>query len=730
MRLTTARRCYIVPSLVAVVSLILTSTCASQASPARQTEVPWSPELNKYPGLSGEFAHVLDKLQRNVEFPPARTQSSLLTLLPESTTYYAAFPNYGDAAHQALLIFRRELQQSEVLRNWWQQGELAAIGPHFEDSVENFYELSQYLGDEIVISGEIGGTTPSLMLVAEVRKPGLKDFLRQMLEELSSNSTAGVLVLDSEELASIPAQPTVRAVVLVRPEVVVAGPSLEAVRRFNRTLESETGHFAASVFAKRLAQAYQDDVSVLVGADLHRILAQIPLRTQQNEATFDRTGFQDAKFFVWEHKSETGQASSQMELSFTGPRHGVASWLASPTHLGSLDFVSPNAVVVASVVLKNPGEIFDEMRAISSDSNSDSFAMVDQIQQATGINLKNDLLSQLKGEVTLELDDFAQTEPVWRAILRVEGGERLQQTLGRIVSSLHMKPPQLGEDGITYYNAVIPSAQKPTQIVYAFADGYMIVAPTRESAAEGVRLHKHGGSLAKSPKFISSLPQGHSTAASGLLYEDPIAMMARRMKQVSPDMDDSASHLASAMSPLVVCAYGEETAIRSASNSGEAGASAMLLLAATAIPNLLRARTAANEASAVATTRTIITAQVAYAATYPQRGYARDLASLGPDPNGSNSASPEHASFLDATLGNPSCGAGAWCTKSGYRFTTMAACNQRVCKEFVIVGIPVSGNTGTRNFCSTSEGVIRFTVGPPLVTPISALECRQWRPLQ
>src|SRR5215472_10883999 len=235
MRLTTARRCYIVPSLVAVVSFILMSTSLSQTPPARQPATPWSPDLNKYPGLPGEFAHLLDKLQRNVEFPPARMQSRLLTLLPESTTYYAAFPNYGNAAHQALLIFRRELQQSAVLRNWWQQGELAAIGPYFEDSVEKFYELSQYLGDEIVISGEIDGTTPSLMLVAEVRKPGVKDFLRRMLEELPSNSTSGVLVLDPEELASTPIQSTVRPVVLVRPELVVAGPSLETVRRFNRT---------------------------------------------------------------------------------------------------------------------------------------------------------------------------------------------------------------------------------------------------------------------------------------------------------------------------------------------------------------------------------------------------------------------------------------------------------------------------------------------------------------
>src|SRR5258708_16569531 len=55
----------------------------------------------------------------------------------------------------------------------------------------------------------------------------------------------------------------------------------------------------------------------------------------------------------------------------------------------------------------------------------------------------------------------------------------------------------------------------------------------------------------------------------------------------------------------------------------------ILIIAAIAIPNLLRARMAANEASAVGTVRAIDTAQVTYQATFPKIGYAPDLASLG-----------------------------------------------------------------------------------------------------
>ena len=56
----------------------------------------------------------------------------------------------------------------------------------------------------------------------------------------------------------------------------------------------------------------------------------------------------------------------------------------------------------------------------------------------------------------------------------------------------------------------------------------------------------------------------------------------------------------------------------------------ILIIAAIAIPNLLRARIAANESSAVSSIRTINTAEVTYQSAYPTVGYAADLVSLGP----------------------------------------------------------------------------------------------------
>src|SRR5206468_12597833 len=117
---------------------------------------------------------------------------------------YIAFPNYGDAANQALQVLRQELQDSAVLRDWWHHGDMATGGAKIEETLEKFYQLHQYLGDEIVVSGAMEGQNAKFLAVAEIRKPGLKKFLEQLVTEYGGESKAGVRVLDlrSEEHTS------------------------------------------------------------------------------------------------------------------------------------------------------------------------------------------------------------------------------------------------------------------------------------------------------------------------------------------------------------------------------------------------------------------------------------------------------------------------------------------------------------------------------------------------
>ena len=206
-------------------------------------------------------------------------------------------------------------------------------------------------------------------------------------------------------------------------------------------------------------------------------------------------------------------------------------------------------------------------------------------------------------------------------------------------------------------------------------------------------------------------------------------MAAAQLRLGLPDLRTSLAQLSDHGS-AVVAVYGDKSAIRAVSTAPGLDAGAVLVVAAVAIPNLLKSRMAANEASAVGGLRAINTAQVSYEMSYPDRGFARDLATLGPDPKSPESVSAEHAGLIDEKLGNAGCALGRWCTESGFRFTLTAVCKQQQCTGYVTVATPVASNTGNRSFCSTSDGIIRAKLGPPLRDSISVADCQEWKPLK
>ncbi len=163
----------------------------------------------------------------------------------------------------------------------------------------------------------------------------------------------------------------------------------------------------------------------------------------------------------------------------------------------------------------------------------------------------------------------------------------------------------------------------------------------------------------------------------------------------------------------------------------------ILIIAAIAIPNLLRARISANEASAASTVRTINTTQITYSTTYPEQGYARDLATLG---GNCTSGTAEHACLLDSPLGQANCTTGVWCQKGQYKFTISSNCapprfgeqqqgTENACSEYVIAATPINSNAGRRSYCSISDAVIRSRSGFPLAAPPTTEECQGWTPL-
>jgi type IV pilus assembly protein PilA len=127
----------------------------------------------------------------------------------------------------------------------------------------------------------------------------------------------------------------------------------------------------------------------------------------------------------------------------------------------------------------------------------------------------------------------------------------------------------------------------------------------------------------------------------------------------------------------------------------------ILIIAAIAIPNLLRSKMAANEASAVASTRTLITAQATYQSTY--QTYATAITKLGP-PSGTADATSTTAGLIDTVLANAGSTGGSGKGKSGFFFDISGASDT----AFVVKAKPTASTTGNRGFCADQSGVLHF----------------------
>jgi type IV pilus assembly protein PilA len=734
-RLRATPRSFVTCIVIFTAILLLGSTSAAQDKTPSKPDMPqWLLDLQKDPALSAEIGKLFVKMQAGVQFPLPRKSSRVLPLLPESTMFYMAIPNYGDTEQQALAIFQKELAESPELCAWWQRGDLATVGPKIEEFLRDLAEFSHFLGDELVISGSLEGREPKPLIVAEIRKPGLKQFLEEVIGKHGGKPP--VRIFDLPGLAAVVSASTQDVLILVRPDFVVAATDLPTLRKFNARLDRGAKEFASAPFGRRIAQSYEGGMTTVIAADLQEPLQQIPFTKPQDRAIFHRTGFSDLKYVVMDHRTVEGHSITESEITFTGPRRGIASWLGAPAPLGSLEFVSPKAMIVSSILLKSPAQIFDDVMDLVTAGNPNAPASLAQVEQMINVNLKPDLFSQLGGEITLELDDIdlAKTQAVWKAMLRVNDSKRLQQTLGVLLALAHVVPEWSENGGVSYYTLHIPTKTKPFEISYTYAEGYLIAGSSRDAVADALRLHHDGESLAKSKKFQAALPPGHPSGESTLIYEDPVSIAQLQLRLKAPDLATPLGQLSGSIPPIVACSYGEESAIRGESTSMalDAGMLAgVAIVAAVAIPNLLRSRMAANEASAVGTVRTVLVAEVTYNSAYPERGYATELSKLGLDPRGPQFQSADHASLIDDVLGNSTCTKGAWCTKSGYRFNLRAVCKARKCAEFVVTAAPVeSGTTGTRSFCATSDGVVRSNSSTPPTAPLSPSECRAWTPLQ
>ncbi|MGZ4860190.1 MAG: hypothetical protein ACXV8M_11590, partial [Candidatus Angelobacter sp.] len=369
-----------------------------QAKKAEGPDLSWMQDLLKNKDLMAEVNRLGEKLKDGVQYPAARSQSKILSRLPDSMMFYVALPNYGDTLHQAQQIFQQDLRESAPLRDFLQKNKLDTMESKIENGVQQFYEISQFLGDEVVITGKMQGQEPAFVLVAEIRKPGIREFLEKLNTEAFTDKKDRVRIVDPQELASSEPGTKNAPLVLVRQDLVILGFNVASLRDFNAQID-QGPRFISRTLGQRVAQSYQGGTNTIFGIDLHKVVGLAAQSKPQNREMLEKMGFADANYLVTENRISGGRSENKMELTFNGPRRGVASWIAAAAPMGALDFVSSKAAMVGDLMLKDPAQIFDDLRLIMGNG---AFASLPQMEDQLNVNLKQDLLSKLGGEIAYE----------------------------------------------------------------------------------------------------------------------------------------------------------------------------------------------------------------------------------------------------------------------------------------------------------------------------------------
>src|SRR5215831_8696246 len=179
-----------------------------------QAEPDWLEDAMKDPGFISGMEHVM---QRMAEIPPPapRTQSHILPRLSDTTAFYAAVPNYEQTLRQNVEIIQQELRDNAALRDFVQKHKADDV-TKFQTALLKLADFFAYLGDEFVITGNLKGKEPSGVLIAEVRKPGLRDFLEKADQDWNTLSDAHLRIFDPQQLQTAADDKGKNTLVLVR----------------------------------------------------------------------------------------------------------------------------------------------------------------------------------------------------------------------------------------------------------------------------------------------------------------------------------------------------------------------------------------------------------------------------------------------------------------------------------------------------------------------------------
>ncbi|MGH9799308.1 MAG: hypothetical protein ACRD82_03010, partial [Blastocatellia bacterium] len=482
---------------------------------------------------------------------------------------YVAIPNIGETLGKANQILQENLAKNSELKDWYENGGQAKAGRSngrhgLNQAIEMAREFGGYLSDEIVIAaqaGAKGGEPEEPIILAEVKDGGaFRSFLENKVSQFSEGK-AHMNIVDDPMSANLNASGNGEGVhIWITQDLVVASTKLDSLRRVEAQLKSAGKASAANPFQKHIASLYQDGAGLVIAADLEKFIGAAMNRQsrkqsenaeemngdQRDAATMSQLGLNNLRYFVVELKEKDGKPYNRAVVSYNQNERGITSWLAAPSPMGALEFISPDANVVAAFVVQEPTAVVDDLLNTLKTANPDAWQKVMDFQNEQGISIRNDIAAPLGSEYAFAIDGPVVPVPSFKAIVQVDDQAHLQTTLELTVQKFNVELAKHGKQplvwnrvdvgGRTFYE--LKSADAPlVSLNYAYAYGYLIAAPSRALVENAIKYKESGHTLLGSAKFQASLPADKQANFSAMVYQNVSSLVepaAKLIQQAGP----------------------------------------------------------------------------------------------------------------------------------------------------------------------------------------------------
>jgi hypothetical protein len=562
------------------------TTSASIATIPVKDEIAWSRNAARYAQTLASLAE-LQKDLNTVAKPSVRYSTRLLDMMPANTVLYAALPNLSATIAESNRIIEERIQQNPALKDWFESRH-EPRGPGMNQAISAIKDFGDQLGDEIAVGAGMndGGEGEAPIVLAELKNPaGFRAFFDSEVQKLSGQGKAPQVQWVDDPQSAQPATTTTKAgeqiYVWIAGDVLVASPKLE---RLQAVAKGASG-FASTAFHDRVAGVYREGAGLVVAADLEKVIAHTRgVRRlavgDQHEKALSELGVFNMKSFVLDQKDIDGKTNTRAVLSYAESNHGVTSWLAQPAPMGSLEYISPDANLVAGFVVKNPTALVDDLLGVLSQVSPDLTKKLAEQETQHGLDLRKDFAAPLGGEYAFAIDGPILPTPSWKLVFEVNDPAHLQQAFEHVVDEVNKQLATEGKAGLVWDKAdagghtfyTLRSKDFGVEANYVYANGYMIAGPTRALVEAALKYHDSNVNLMHSARFTAGLPADGNTNFSALIYHNLAPLVQPFANRIagnakSDEQRKAITDMASSMQPTLAYAYAFGDRIEFASNT-------------------------------------------------------------------------------------------------------------------------------------------------------------------